>query len=379
MQFSYGNVEPYPPPFGLGSAGIGNLHEAISVDQTSACLARGVERGLFYRDTARFYGLGLSQTRMGRRIRKNPGPSHDIQTKVGRVLRPTAPNTKLQHGFVDPLTLEPVFDFSCNAIERSVKQSSSRLNADYFAQIFLYDLGICTYGTDAIEHCHVALSSGLDRLQKRRTNRRISANEASILNDALETGRFDTLLLASRYSLFEHERSLNLINACIEAGIEIVIGGPINSGPLTIHLYTVSKFDYAAALTKMHERPAYIWNVYKVHGVPASGASISPTKSSSWPSTSGRTHLRNGPKCQEHPGLLDHRETIQSLDWLIDDVPNPQSLPLWLDVDGQGRQDGNTKTMNFSVPHVISRLSRFMGPQALAPNRNRQHSLGLNS
>lgn len=48
--------------------------------------------------------------------------------------------------------------------------------------------------------------------------------------------------------------------------------------------------------------------------------------------------------------------------WLVtaDEVSDPQNLDLWLDVNGVRRQTGNTRTMVFSVPEIISFLSRFM-------------------
>lgn len=48
--------------------------------------------------------------------------------------------------------------------------------------------------------------------------------------------------------------------------------------------------------------------------------------------------------------------------WLVtkDEVPDPQNLPLWLEVDGERRQNGNTRTMIFPVKKIISYLSQFM-------------------
>lgn len=43
-----------------------------------------------------------------------------------------------------------------------------------------------------------------------------------------------------------------------------------------------------------------------------------------------------------------------------DDIPDPQALDLWLDVDGERLQTGNTSLMIFSVAHIISYLSRHM-------------------
>ena len=47
--------------------------------------------------------------------------------------------------------------------------------------------------------------------------------------------------------------------------------------------------------------------------------------------------------------------------WLVtvDDIENVQNLDLWLEVDGQRHQNGNTKEMIFSVAYLISYLSQF--------------------
>ena len=48
--------------------------------------------------------------------------------------------------------------------------------------------------------------------------------------------------------------------------------------------------------------------------------------------------------------------------WLVtaDEVPDPQDLPMWLDVNGHRHQTGNTKTMVFGVAQLVSYISRFM-------------------
>ena len=48
--------------------------------------------------------------------------------------------------------------------------------------------------------------------------------------------------------------------------------------------------------------------------------------------------------------------------WLVtkDEVPDPQALAMWLDVNGKRMQTGNTRTMIFGVAEIVSYLSRFM-------------------
>ena len=48
--------------------------------------------------------------------------------------------------------------------------------------------------------------------------------------------------------------------------------------------------------------------------------------------------------------------------WLVtrDEVPDPQKLQLWLDLNGQRRQTGTTRTMIFGVAKLVSYVSQFM-------------------
>jgi 2-keto-4-pentenoate hydratase/2-oxohepta-3-ene-1,7-dioic acid hydratase in catechol pathway len=48
--------------------------------------------------------------------------------------------------------------------------------------------------------------------------------------------------------------------------------------------------------------------------------------------------------------------------WLVttDEIPDPQGLGMWLDVNGERMQEGNTRTMIFSVRKIISYVSEFM-------------------
>ena len=51
--------------------------------------------------------------------------------------------------------------------------------------------------------------------------------------------------------------------------------------------------------------------------------------------------------------------------WLVtaDEVPDPQNLKMWLEVDGHRYQNGSTKTMIFGVRQVVSYISQFMSLQ----------------
>lgn len=48
--------------------------------------------------------------------------------------------------------------------------------------------------------------------------------------------------------------------------------------------------------------------------------------------------------------------------WLVttDEITDPQALDVWLDVNGEKRQRGNTRTMVFGCAHLVSYISHFM-------------------
>ncbi|MEO1854879.1 fumarylacetoacetate hydrolase family protein [Chromohalobacter israelensis] len=51
--------------------------------------------------------------------------------------------------------------------------------------------------------------------------------------------------------------------------------------------------------------------------------------------------------------------------WLVtrDEIADPQSLDMWLEVDGKRYQDGNSRTMVYQIPYLVAYLSRFMSLQ----------------
>jgi len=48
--------------------------------------------------------------------------------------------------------------------------------------------------------------------------------------------------------------------------------------------------------------------------------------------------------------------------WMVtaDEIPDPQALSMWLEVNGKKVQNGSTMTMVFGVAHLVSYISRFM-------------------
>ena len=48
--------------------------------------------------------------------------------------------------------------------------------------------------------------------------------------------------------------------------------------------------------------------------------------------------------------------------WLVttDEITDPQTLDMWLDLNGKRMQSGNTRTMIFSCAQIVSHVSQYM-------------------
>ncbi len=77
---------------GFGGAPLGNLYAAVSESEADATLDAAWDAGIRVFDTAPFYGLGLSEERLGRTLAKHSRDDYVLSTKIGRVLRDCRPD-----------------------------------------------------------------------------------------------------------------------------------------------------------------------------------------------------------------------------------------------------------------------------------------------
>lgn len=75
---------------GLGGASLGDLFCKIPSADALETVTRAHELGVTYFDTAPWYGIGLSEARVGLALSSLPRGSFTLSTKVGRYLRPHA-------------------------------------------------------------------------------------------------------------------------------------------------------------------------------------------------------------------------------------------------------------------------------------------------
>ncbi len=261
---------------GFGSAPLGNLYKAISDEEARATLDAAWDGGVRYFDTAPFYGLGLSETRLNSFLRDKPRNDYVLSTKVGRLIHPCAPEYRTGVGkWFDVPCRREHFDYSYDGIMRSIEHSFARLGVDRIDVLYLHDLCIFSHGSKEASDARVDelfAARGYDALISLRDQGAIRAfgagvNEWQICETLAGRGDFDLFLLAGRYTLLEQEALDSFLPLCEERGIGIVTGGPYNSGILATGAKPGAYYNYDPAPQPILDRVNAIEAVCKSHNV----------------------------------------------------------------------------------------------------------------
>ena len=267
---------------GFGTAPLGNLFRPLADDAARATLAAAREAGFGYWDTAPFYGFGLSERRLGDALR---GSDHVLSTKVGRVLNPVQgpidTNTP-RHGYATPMPFEPVYDYSHDAVMRSYEESLQRLGLARIDLLYIHDIGRMTHGdANAARMAELTTGGGLRALEELRASGAIAGfgmgvNEIPACLEVMDHARLDVILLAGRYTLLEQNALDELFPRCVEAGTQIVVGGPYNSGILALGTKTDAPlyYNYEPAPADIIDKVRRIEAVCDAHAVPLAAAAL---------------------------------------------------------------------------------------------------------
>ncbi len=259
---------------GFGAAPIGNLYRAISDTDARGILDRAWAAGVRYYDTAPLYGLGLSETRLNPFLRGKDRDSYVLSSKIGRLFRATTPVKRdgLDKWFDVPSRNE-VYDYSYDAVMRSLEFSLERLGVDRIDILYAHDLDVFTHGSKEAMQARLEefLGGGYRALLTLRDQGVIRAfgagvNEWQPCQWLMDRGDFDIFLLAGRYTLLEQD-SLGFMNAAAAKGVGVVIGGPYNSGVLATGPRPGAMYNYDFAPDWVLAKVAQLQAVCAAHGV----------------------------------------------------------------------------------------------------------------
>lgn len=320
---------------GFGGVPFGNLYRKCSDEDAQATLRTAYDAGIRFVDTAPFYGLGMSEHRIGHIMRPLPRDSWVLSTKIGRVLKARDPALGIDAGpFVDYHPFEYIFDYSYDGVMRSFEDSLQRLATHRIDVLLIHDVDIWTHGSkEAFEaRFKEVMDSGYKALRELRDSGVVKAigvgvNEVDATMQFARAGDFDCFLLAGRYTLLEQGALDELLPWCTEHKTSLFIGGPYNSGILATGAVKGAKYNYEDAPQEILDRVARIEAVCKRHDVPLPAAAL-------------QFPLGHKQVASMIPGARSPQEVTQNVETFKITIPND----LWAELKHEGllREDAPT-------------------------------------
>lgn len=316
---------------GLGCASLGNLYRAVDDLQAAETVDAAWQSGMRFFDTAPYYGLGLSERRLGDALRERPRRDYCLSTKVGRILEPenAAVFSPERHGFVTQMPFRVCYDYSYAGVMRSYEASLHRLGLASIDILLVHDIGRLTHGDAHAAHFADLADGGYRALDELRRSGDIAAiglgvNESEACIEAMEIGQWDFFLLAGRYTLLEQEPLHHLLPKCETQGVQVILGGAYNSGILAtgtrgdgpVH------YNYAPAPLEIVARVEKIEAICADHGVTLAAAAL-------------QFPLAHPAVVSVIPGLGDARRVRRTVELMNETIP----ADFWRDMRAQNLLD----------------------------------------
>jgi D-threo-aldose 1-dehydrogenase len=257
---------------GFGGASIGNLYRETSDEDAQKAVDAAWALGIRYFDTAPHYGLGLSESRLGRALARYPRDEFVISTKVGRLLVPNESRTgRDPEGFEVPDDYRRELDYSRDGILRSVDASLERLGLDRIDIVYVHD-------PDAIgEDTGAQAAETLIELREQNIVRAVGvgSNSSAEIERLFDRTDSDVAMLAGRYTLLEQGALDDALAAAERAHKSVVAVGVFNSGLLASDRPAAdATYNYAPADRELIARANRIADVCEAHGVTLPEAAI---------------------------------------------------------------------------------------------------------
>ncbi|TMR08659.1 aldo/keto reductase [Nonomuraea turkmeniaca] len=219
-------TSPVPlPRVGLGGGPLGNYLHPISDAAAQSVMDTAWESGIRYYDTAPFYGLGLSERRMGRALREHPRSEYVLSTKVGRLVRPGPGDNG---GFAVPADRHIEWDFTRDGVMRSVEESLDRLGIGHVDILFIHDPD--RHWPQALDEAYPALADLRSQGVVRAVG--VGMNQSPMLVDFVKQTDLDLLLAANQITLLRRTAFDELLPLCQDRDIPVIAASLFHRGLL---------------------------------------------------------------------------------------------------------------------------------------------------
>ncbi|MFE5026072.1 aldo/keto reductase [Streptomyces sp. NPDC056656] len=273
-----------PGSLGFGTAPLGNMFRSIPDEEAAATVEAAWDQGIRYFDTAPFYGAGLSELRLGEVLAGRPRDEYVLSTKVGRVILdeledPADRDLGEKGGLFEHGRANKMVDlYTADATLRSIEDSLKRLKTDRLDIVWVHDVAQDFHGDDWLAVYETARTGAFRVLQNLRDQGVIKAWGLGVnrvepieLTLDLDEPEPDAFLLAGRYTLLDHNRSLQrLLPAATEQNVDMVVGGPYSSGILAGGQH----FEYQKAPADIIAKVERIKALAAAHGVSIKAAAL---------------------------------------------------------------------------------------------------------
>lgn len=230
--------------FGFGGVAIGNGFKVVSDKEAQQTLEGAWDAGVRYYDTSPWYGLGLSERRFGHFLHNKKKKDYILTTKAGRILKAT--NKVPETMWNEPAPFDYKYDYSAEAVRRSVEDSLQRLGVSSIDYVFIHDLSPdhndeYDEGTTWEDHFEVAKNGAMPELTKMKEEGLIKGwglgvNTIEPIVKTLEEtdANPDIFLSAIQYSMIDHKKSLDELFPVIEKhDVGLIVAAPFSAGLLS--------------------------------------------------------------------------------------------------------------------------------------------------
>ena len=266
-------------PIGFGGATLADLNTKLNDIECYKTLEKASNSGINYFDTAPLYGYGLSEHRLGNFLKTLNRDQFILSTKVGRYMTPADPDKIDRLIFKSTLDFSPNFDYSYDGVMRSFEQSLFRLGLSKIDICLIHDVDGVTHKEEVENRFKEAMNGAYKALEKLKSEKVIKAigvglNESYWCKKFAESGDFDCMILAGRYTLLEQGGLTEFLPLAKKKNIGIILAGVFNSGVLIKGVTKDSTYDYAKIPNHIIEKYNAINEVCNDFNVPIAAAAI---------------------------------------------------------------------------------------------------------
>ncbi|ACU73956.1 aldo/keto reductase [Catenulispora acidiphila DSM 44928] len=247
------------PRLGFGAAAIAN--EGVGLGQALDCVDAAWDSGMRYFDTAPMYGSGHSERLLGLALRGRPRGEYVLSTKVGRLVRPSHPDTAT--------TGAPwIYDFSREGILTSLEESLLRLGVESVDMVYIHDPD---------DHWREALDEAwptVARLRDEGVVRAVGVGmvQAPMLARFIRETDIDLVLAAGVYTLLDTQAIDDLLPEAERRGVTVVAAQSLHGG--LIDGVAEPMFRYRPVDEQTRAKTARIAKVCHEFGLPTAAVAL---------------------------------------------------------------------------------------------------------